>query len=201
MHAGEVSAGEATRMISCDGNPTSLSRGIAHYGRIHRALHFLRLTDDEPLPPLWQWKLWSGWGLMPEIKWASTDMRGGAWVDDEAKALATLGPELIGLRSPGDGEVLRGDLAAILFDAGKFDVDYRFGDSIAGLVQHCDGVEVRFKELTANERHPRSFSMATRLRRYWQMNCALCSGFTEQVNTPPRPARPIVKPVGSQASS
>ncbi|MTE13336.1 hypothetical protein [Nocardia aurantiaca] len=49
------------------------------------------------------------------------------------------------MRSPGDDEVLRGDLARILFDATKSGVDYRFGDSIAELIEHADGVEVRFR--------------------------------------------------------
>ncbi|MEC3914886.1 FAD-dependent monooxygenase [Nocardia sp. CDC160] len=49
------------------------------------------------------------------------------------------------MRSPGDDEVLRGDLARILFDATKSGIEYRFGDSITGLVEHSDGVEVRFR--------------------------------------------------------
>ncbi|MBU3067217.1 FAD-dependent monooxygenase [Nocardia sp. NEAU-G5] len=84
-------------------------------------------------------------GLTPQVRAASTAMRGGAWVDDSGKALATLGPELIGLRSPGDDEVLRGDLARILFDATKDNVEYLFGDSITDLQQHADGVTVQFR--------------------------------------------------------
>ncbi|MEV6771886.1 FAD-dependent monooxygenase [Nocardia sp. NPDC051030] len=84
-------------------------------------------------------------GLSAEIERASTDMRGGAWVDESGKALATLGPDLIGLRSPGDDEVLRGDLARILFDASKSGVEYIFGDSITGLRQLAEGVEVGFR--------------------------------------------------------
>ncbi len=48
MHRGEVSGHEVTRMISRDGNPTSLGQAIAHYGRIFKTLHILRLADDEP---------------------------------------------------------------------------------------------------------------------------------------------------------
>ncbi|MCX0273361.1 transposase [Nocardia zapadnayensis] len=48
MHAGEVSAHEVTRMISRDGTPTSLGQAIAHYGRIFKTIHILRLADDEP---------------------------------------------------------------------------------------------------------------------------------------------------------
>ncbi|NKY53917.1 Tn3 family transposase [Nocardia vermiculata] len=48
MHRGEVSGHEVTRMISRDGNPTSLGQAIAHYGRIFKTLHILRMADDEP---------------------------------------------------------------------------------------------------------------------------------------------------------
>lgn len=48
MHRGEVSGHEVTRMISRDGNPTALGHAIAHYGRIFKTLHILRLADDEP---------------------------------------------------------------------------------------------------------------------------------------------------------
>lgn len=48
MHAGEISAHEVTRMISRDGTPTSLGQAIAHYGRIFKTIHILRLADDEP---------------------------------------------------------------------------------------------------------------------------------------------------------
>lgn len=47
IHSGEVSAHDVTRMISRDGNPTPLGQGIAHYGRIFKTLHILRLADDE----------------------------------------------------------------------------------------------------------------------------------------------------------
>ncbi|WP_433197166.1 FAD-dependent monooxygenase [Nocardia sp. CA-107356] len=83
-------------------------------------------------------------GLLPTVRQAGTRMRGGAWVDESGKALATLGPDLIGLRAPGDEEVLRGDLSRILYDATKNGVEYLFGDSIVGLTPQADGVEVRF---------------------------------------------------------
>jgi TnpA family transposase len=35
-------------MISRDGNPTSLGPVIAHYGRIFKPPHVLRLADDDP---------------------------------------------------------------------------------------------------------------------------------------------------------
>lgn len=48
IHSCEVSAHDVTRMISRDGNPTPLGQAIAHYGRIFKTLHVLRLADDEP---------------------------------------------------------------------------------------------------------------------------------------------------------
>lgn len=48
IHSGEVSAHEVTRMISRDGQPTRLGQAIAHFGRIFKTLHLLRLVDDEP---------------------------------------------------------------------------------------------------------------------------------------------------------
>lgn len=44
----QVSAHDVTRMISRDGKPTPLGQAIAHYGRIFKTLHILRLADDEP---------------------------------------------------------------------------------------------------------------------------------------------------------
>lgn len=41
-------------------------------------------------------------------------------------------------------EILRGDLVSILYDRTKQAVQYRFGDSITGLVQHTDQVAVTF---------------------------------------------------------
>ncbi|MDX3108880.1 FAD-dependent monooxygenase [Nonomuraea angiospora] len=84
-------------------------------------------------------------GLTPAVKRYSTQMRGGAWVNAAGKPLATLGPGLIGLRAPGDDEVLRGDLARIMYDATKQGVEYLFGDRVTGLDQGHDGVMVTFE--------------------------------------------------------
>jgi 2-polyprenyl-6-methoxyphenol hydroxylase-like FAD-dependent oxidoreductase len=42
-------------------------------------------------------------------------------------------------------EIMRGELASILYEATRHDVDYRFGDSIRTLDQDGDGVEVTFE--------------------------------------------------------
>lgn len=48
LHSCTVSAHEVTRMISRDGTPTPLGDAIAHFGRIFKTIHILRLADDEP---------------------------------------------------------------------------------------------------------------------------------------------------------
>jgi 2-polyprenyl-6-methoxyphenol hydroxylase-like FAD-dependent oxidoreductase len=83
-------------------------------------------------------------GLSGAVAAHSTDMRGGQYINADGKAVATLGPDLIGFRAPGDDEVLRGDLARIMYDATKSDVEYLFGDTITGVEQGRDGVKVTF---------------------------------------------------------
>lgn len=48
IHTGAVNAYDVIRMVSRDGSPTPLGDAIAHYGRIHKSLHILRLIDDQP---------------------------------------------------------------------------------------------------------------------------------------------------------
>jgi TnpA family transposase len=46
IHTGAVRAYEVIRMLSRDGRPTPLGDAIAHYGRIAKSLHILRLADE-----------------------------------------------------------------------------------------------------------------------------------------------------------
>lgn len=82
-------------------------------------------------------------GLDEAVRAACTDTRGGYSVDAEGTVLETFRAEDDG----GDGyiseiEILRGDLARILHDHTSGEVDYVFGDRIAGLSQDADGVDV-----------------------------------------------------------
>jgi TnpA family transposase len=43
-----VRAYDIIRMIQRDGNPTPLGNAIAHYGRIFKSLHVLRVVDEPP---------------------------------------------------------------------------------------------------------------------------------------------------------
>lgn len=47
IHAGSVRAHDVIRMLHRDGKRTALGDAIAHYGRIQKTLHILRLADDE----------------------------------------------------------------------------------------------------------------------------------------------------------
>lgn len=46
IHTGAVRAYDVIRMLSRDGRPTPLGDAIAHYGRIAKTLHILRLADE-----------------------------------------------------------------------------------------------------------------------------------------------------------
>ncbi|WP_318782500.1 Tn3 family transposase [Nonomuraea africana] len=46
IHTGAVRAHDVIRMLSRDGSPTQLCDAIAHYGRISKSLHILRLADE-----------------------------------------------------------------------------------------------------------------------------------------------------------
>ncbi|MEU1994036.1 Tn3 family transposase [Nocardia gamkensis] len=59
MHRGEVSGHEVTRMIFRDGQSTSLGQAIAHYGRIFKTLHILRLAES------CAWPMTNGIGATP----------------------------------------------------------------------------------------------------------------------------------------
>ena len=54
----------------------------------------------------------------------------------------------------GDVEILRGDLAEVLYQATMDDTEYIFGDSVTSLTQDHDGVHVTFEHAA-----PRSFSL------------------------------------------
>ncbi|MFE2195523.1 Tn3 family transposase [Streptomyces olivaceus] len=46
IHTGTVRAYDVIRMLSREGRPTPLGEAIAHYGRIAKTLHILRLADE-----------------------------------------------------------------------------------------------------------------------------------------------------------
>ncbi|SHL01624.1 FAD-dependent monooxygenase [Streptomyces yunnanensis] len=72
-------------------------------------------------------------GLLEDIRRLSTDMRTGAYVDGDGKRIATLPAEIFGGRTGRDDEVMRGDLARLLYARTRSDVEYVFGDSITSM--------------------------------------------------------------------
>ncbi|MFE9574942.1 FAD-dependent monooxygenase [Nocardia sp. NPDC006044] len=85
-------------------------------------------------------------GLDAAIRAACTDTAGAHNVDTDGKVLETFRVEDDG----GDGyiadiEILRGDLAQVLYDDTRDSVEYLFGDRITELTQDADGVDVTFE--------------------------------------------------------
>jgi 2-polyprenyl-6-methoxyphenol hydroxylase-like FAD-dependent oxidoreductase len=84
-------------------------------------------------------------GLDEAVRAARTETAGAYTVDVDGNILETRSAEDDG----GDGyiaeiEILRGDLAQILYDDTRDQVEYVFGDRIAALAQVSDGVDVTF---------------------------------------------------------
>ncbi|MFF0490627.1 FAD-dependent monooxygenase [Nocardia sp. NPDC004068] len=82
-------------------------------------------------------------GLDEAVRAARTLTAGAHTVDAEGNVLQTFSAEDDG----GDGyiaeiEILRGDLARVLYDATRDHVEYRFDDRITELTQDADGVDV-----------------------------------------------------------
>ncbi|PPT78309.1 FAD-binding monooxygenase [Xanthomonas arboricola pv. populi] len=75
-----------------------------------------------------------------------TGEEGTAWVDDHGHAVATFKTDDI----DGDGptaelEILRGDLARLLYEAARQKAEYRFGDRIASIDDDGNAATVRFQ--------------------------------------------------------
>ncbi|ELP99243.1 flavoprotein monooxygenase [Pseudomonas syringae BRIP34881] len=80
------------------------------------------------------------------MKGLNTGETGLAWVDEDNRTAARI--DLAGL--DGDGptaelEVLRGDLARLLYEASSADAFYRFGDRIVSVEHDAEGVSVTFE--------------------------------------------------------
>jgi 2-polyprenyl-6-methoxyphenol hydroxylase-like FAD-dependent oxidoreductase len=84
-------------------------------------------------------------GIMPQIRAAATDVIGTSFVNSTNRTVARVDMQAIQRKyGSGEVEIMRGDLAAILHEATKDDVEYVFDDSIRTLRQDDDGVTVTF---------------------------------------------------------
>ncbi|MFF7943607.1 FAD-dependent monooxygenase [Nocardia gamkensis] len=87
-------------------------------------------------------------GIVARVRQAHTGARGLAFVDREGKRVATMGTDVFGHSGGPVAEmaVLRTDLARILYDTSRDDVEYVFGDSITAVDQDENGVRVDFAQ-------------------------------------------------------
>jgi hypothetical protein len=81
-------------------------------------------------------------GLLDAVRGLQTGKTDLVIVDEHNKRLATIPGEFTG----GDVEILRGDLATLLYERTADHWDYRFGDSITPLTQTASGVQVAVYE-------------------------------------------------------
>ncbi|MER5999120.1 FAD-dependent monooxygenase [Nonomuraea angiospora] len=84
-------------------------------------------------------------GILDAVEREQTHM-GAMWnVNEAGRKLVAMPEDLFA----GDIEILRGDLARILYDATEAHTDYVFGDSITAVAQDADGVTVTFERSPA----------------------------------------------------
>ena len=84
-------------------------------------------------------------GLLPAMRAGGTDTLSTQFIDARGRRLATFARGF-GVISPEDVEILRGDLALLLYEATRHDVRYLFDDSITALAQDNGGVQVAFAQ-------------------------------------------------------
>ncbi|MEU0811184.1 FAD-dependent monooxygenase [Streptomyces sp. NPDC005970] len=86
-------------------------------------------------------------GLLPELRAMQTGGSPMTFVDEGGRTLLHLPAEFAG----GAIEVLRGDLARLLYERGLDRTEYLFGDSITGLTETSSGVRVDFRHAASRE--------------------------------------------------
>ncbi|KAA8888072.1 FAD-dependent oxidoreductase [Nocardia colli] len=80
-------------------------------------------------------------GILEDIKERRTGTTDTVFVDENGKHLAVMSGDFTG----GDVEILRGDLAEIMYKRTAEHCEYLFGDSISALTELSDGVYVEFE--------------------------------------------------------
>jgi 2-polyprenyl-6-methoxyphenol hydroxylase-like FAD-dependent oxidoreductase len=85
-------------------------------------------------------------GIWSQIQAAAVDINGMSFVNSRNVSVSRMNMKALQRRIESDEvEILRGDLASILYDVTKHDVEYVFGDSIESLEQDAEGVTVTFE--------------------------------------------------------
>lgn len=89
-------------------------------------------------------------GLRPALEDAHIATRRATFVDARGRVIARVAPdEFTGSPTGRDVELPRGDLARLLYERTRDDVEYLFGDAVTALEQRNDGVRVEFERATA----------------------------------------------------
>ncbi|MET9212998.1 MULTISPECIES: FAD-dependent monooxygenase [unclassified Nocardia] len=86
-------------------------------------------------------------GVLPAVRELATDIRQLTFVDADGRRVA--GMPTSTFNGPDDLEVMRGDLARVLYEATADDADYRFGDAVASITQDEASVQVEFTNGTS----------------------------------------------------
>lgn len=81
--------------------------------------------------------------ILAPMRAAATDTQSTTFLDQRGRRIATF-DRGFGVLAPGDVEIMRGDLATILYERTRDDVRYEFDDSIAVLEPDAQGVRVGF---------------------------------------------------------
>ncbi|QMT59641.1 MULTISPECIES: FAD-dependent monooxygenase [unclassified Legionella] len=89
-------------------------------------------------------------GIYETIANASTDMQGALLVDKNGKVIQQMSGDEFGHRVGDDVEIIRGVLCQILMDQ-VHGAEFIFGDSIEGISQNSDRVEVKFQSTKVRE--------------------------------------------------
>ncbi|BCB77499.1 FAD-dependent monooxygenase [Phytohabitans flavus] len=80
-------------------------------------------------------------GVVPDLRAAATAVTGLTFVDSRGRRVGRIP---MGSARRGEVELPRGDLATILYEAGRDTVEYVFGDHVTALDQDAGGVDVTF---------------------------------------------------------
>ncbi len=84
-------------------------------------------------------------GLEKRALEQGTGETGTAWVDGRGRIVAKFVTDELGSDGPtAEMEILRGDLARLLFEAAQGEAGFRFGDSVLEIVEEGDAATVRF---------------------------------------------------------
>jgi 2-polyprenyl-6-methoxyphenol hydroxylase-like FAD-dependent oxidoreductase len=90
-------------------------------------------------------------GLLDAVRERSTEVREATFVDRDGHRVASMDADLFGGRSGEDVEVLRGDLAQLLYSRLEGKAEFIFGDSIVDIQEESSGARVSFEHAQPRE--------------------------------------------------